>query len=100
MRVLCRLEFSKRTLMAPVLLLVVTLRMFTISFYPLASMLTNLVVTFSGAVGMRIYGTTLAGNDIPRGPLQMGMNVLQVANQVFSFATNVSATSIITAMLW
>ncbi|KAI0082912.1 hypothetical protein BDY19DRAFT_981714, partial [Irpex rosettiformis] len=82
-RALCGNDMSQPVLAIPVALLVVT-------------SLTVFVI-----LGLRIYGTILPTHDLPRsGPLRMAINVLQVSNQLFSFLTNVSATSLVARWVW
>ena len=52
-------------------------------------------------IALRIYGTALPARDLPQhGPLRTAMDVVQFGNQLFSLATNVSATGIIARWAW
>ncbi|KAI0692886.1 hypothetical protein BC835DRAFT_1306955 [Cytidiella melzeri] len=83
MRVLCGLHFSKRVLRLP------------------SIMLLAMLLSISATLGLRMYGTALPGlNDIPQGPLETCLNVLQVTSQALSLITNIFATSLISIWAW
>ena len=103
MRALCGNDVSRRVLAIPVVLLIIT----SCKFSPMSIVMRTLVLIHwrvamvCMTIALRIYGTALPARDLPQhGPVRTAMDVVQFGNQLFSLATNVSATGIIARWAW
>ncbi|KAI0084064.1 hypothetical protein BDY19DRAFT_998035 [Irpex rosettiformis] len=82
MKVLCQNYFSWKVLALPLVLLVIT------------------SLSVIATIGIRMYDTIVPTSNIPHDRLTKAVNFSQVTTLVFSLATNMVATSIITRWAW